>query len=226
MRRLPGPAGRPLCEGVKTPEAPVGLFRGWQRTQTQSSVRTLRSLRQQMDVWFCLMQESSAERHCCVTADPDQINCAPSGARPGILCFSLDFDWVENHSSGRICYRFDFVSKHSEFPDHGCGAALLGLFRNCRTAFFIRNAVMQNYPDQMTEAIRNYADRLVMSQARNETTIHDLENASLALNCSIRSLIEDAAHLAVALGRVSAAVHARALFLTWACPYPRGEVFG
>ena len=92
MRRLPGPASSPLCEGVKTPEAPVELFRGWQRTQTQSSVRTLRSLRQQMDVWFCLMQESSAERHCCVTADPDQTNCAPSGARPGILCFSLDLD--------------------------------------------------------------------------------------------------------------------------------------
>ena len=92
MRRLPGPASWPLCDGVKTPEAPVELFRGWQRTQTQSSVRTLRSLRQQMDVWFCLMQESSAERHCCVTAGPDQINCAPSGARPGILCFSLDLD--------------------------------------------------------------------------------------------------------------------------------------
>ena len=91
MRRLPGPASGPLCEGVKTPEAPVELFRGWQRTQTQSSVRTLQSLRQQMDVWFCLMQESSAERHCCVAADPDQIKCAPSGARPGILCFSLDF---------------------------------------------------------------------------------------------------------------------------------------
>src|ERR1035438_10704762 len=59
MRRLPGPAGRPLCEGVKTPEAPVGLFRGWQRTQTQSSVRTLRSLRQQMDVWFCLDRKST-----------------------------------------------------------------------------------------------------------------------------------------------------------------------
>src|SRR5450631_2975523 len=97
MRRLPGPASWPLGEGVKAPEAPVELFRGWQRTQTQSSVRTLRSLRQQMDVWFCLMQklskqESSAERHRCVTADPDQTNCAPSGARPGILCFSLDLD--------------------------------------------------------------------------------------------------------------------------------------
>jgi len=39
-----------------------------------------------------LMQESSAERHCCVTVNPDQINCAPSRARPGILCFSLDLD--------------------------------------------------------------------------------------------------------------------------------------
>src|SRR5260370_16224918 len=92
MRRLPGPASWPLCEGVKTPEAPVGLFRGWQRTQTQSSVRTPWSLRQQMDVWFCLMQESSADRHYCVTADPDQINCAPSGAPPGILVFCLDLD--------------------------------------------------------------------------------------------------------------------------------------
>src|ERR1039457_2007272 len=92
MRRLPGPASSPLCDGVKTPEAPVELFRGWQRTQTQSSVRTLRGLRQQMDVWFCLIRESSAERRYCVTADPDQTNCAPSGARPEILCFSLDFD--------------------------------------------------------------------------------------------------------------------------------------
>jgi hypothetical protein len=102
MRRLPGPADRPLCEGVKTPEAPVELFRGWQRTQTQSSVRALRSLRQQMDVWFCLEQEPKAERHCCVTADPDQTNCAPSGARPGILCFSLDFDLHRRGRSGKL----------------------------------------------------------------------------------------------------------------------------
>jgi hypothetical protein len=39
-------------------------------------------------------------------------------------------------------------------------------------------------------------------------------------------LIENAAHLAVALWRVPAAVHARALFLSWACPYPRGELLG
>ena len=63
MRRLPGPAGCRLSEGDQTPEAPFELFRDWQRTQTQSSVTALRSLRQQMDVWFCLKQEPSAERH-------------------------------------------------------------------------------------------------------------------------------------------------------------------
>jgi hypothetical protein len=79
--------------------------------------------------------------------------------------------------------------------------ALLGLFRHCRAAFFMTNAVMQNYPDQVTEAMRNYADCFVMSQARHETTVHDLEDAPLAFDSSIRSLIENAAHLAVALGR-------------------------
>ena len=53
MRRLPGPADRRLSEGDQTPEALFELFRDWQRTQTQSSVRTLRGLRQQMDVRSC-----------------------------------------------------------------------------------------------------------------------------------------------------------------------------
>src|SRR5260370_39994677 len=95
MRRLPGPADRPLCEGVKTPEAPVELFRGWQRTQTQSSVRTLRGLRQQMDVWFCLMQEPSAERHCCVTADPDQTSARPPVRAQEFCAFLLTLTYIE-----------------------------------------------------------------------------------------------------------------------------------
>jgi hypothetical protein len=49
----------------------------------------------------------------------------------------------KSHLSGRISYRFDSVAKHSEFPDHSCRVALLGLFRHCRAAFFIPNAVMQ-----------------------------------------------------------------------------------
>jgi transposase len=41
----------------RTIKQAIQLFWDWQRTQTQSSVRTLRSLRQQMDVWFCRAQE-------------------------------------------------------------------------------------------------------------------------------------------------------------------------
>ena len=37
-----------------TSEALHGLFRDWQRTQTQSSVTALRSSRPQMDVRFCI----------------------------------------------------------------------------------------------------------------------------------------------------------------------------
>jgi hypothetical protein len=63
MRRLPGPAVSRLSEGDEVPEALFELFRDWQRTQTQSSVRALRGLRQHMDVRFCEAQEPPAERH-------------------------------------------------------------------------------------------------------------------------------------------------------------------
>ncbi len=57
MRRLPGPADSRLSEGDHPPEVLYELFRDWQRTQTPSSVKALRGLRQQMDVWFCRVQE-------------------------------------------------------------------------------------------------------------------------------------------------------------------------
>jgi hypothetical protein len=53
-------------------------------------------------------QESSAERHCCVEADPDKTNCAPSGARLGSLCFSLDFDL---HRGG-LLFNYSFGNIH------------------------------------------------------------------------------------------------------------------
>jgi hypothetical protein len=66
MRRLPGPASSRLSEGEQTPEALHGLFRDWQRTQTQSSVRTHSSLRQQMDVWFCESGDHQPRGNYCI----------------------------------------------------------------------------------------------------------------------------------------------------------------
>ncbi len=54
MRRLPGPAGRPLCDGVKTPRLPLNCFGAGREHKLNLLCKTLRSLRQQMDVFVLL----------------------------------------------------------------------------------------------------------------------------------------------------------------------------
>ena len=71
--------------------------------------------------------------------------------------------------------------------------------------------------------MRNSSDGFVVSYS---TTINDLEDAPFVFDGSIGSLIENAAHLTVAFRRTFAAVHACALFFSWACSYPRDEILG
>jgi hypothetical protein len=92
VRRLPGPADCRLSEGSYTPEALYELFRDWQRTQTQSSATALRSLRQQMDVWFCRAQEPMPRGTLCVLNILDRMTCTLSRACPGHPCLRLTDD--------------------------------------------------------------------------------------------------------------------------------------
>src|SRR5262244_2535645 len=69
----------------------------------------------------------------------------------------------KSRSSCRNTYRFDSVAKRSQCPDHSRSAGSLSLFTYCGPAFLIANAVVQDYPDQLTEAIRNCADGFVVS---------------------------------------------------------------
>ena len=97
-----------------TSEAPFGLFRDWQRTQTQSSVRTLWSLRQQMDVRFCGEQEPKAERHCCVTTDSDQTNNALSRAPRRFRAFLLTMTYMDaRHPVAFIHQLVKLIVRHS-----------------------------------------------------------------------------------------------------------------
>jgi len=69
--------------------------------------------------------------------------------------------------------------------------------------------------------MRNGSDGLVVSETRHETTIDDLEDTSFVFDGSIGSLIENATHLTVSLGRAFAAVHACALvFARASAPHP------
>src|SRR6266704_5400590 len=95
MRRLPGPACCRLSEGDHPPEALYELFRDWQRTQTQSSVKALRSPRLQMDVWFCRAQEPMPRGTLLRVEHPELLICTLSRARPGHPCLHLTNDYMD-----------------------------------------------------------------------------------------------------------------------------------
>ena len=122
--------------------------------------------------------------------------------------------------------KFDPVAKLPECPDHSDRAHSLRLFAHRRAALLIANAFIQNHPDQLTETMRNRPDGFVVAETRNETTVDDLEDASFTFDGSIGGLIEKATHVPVPLRRARAVIHSRALFLSRACPYPRGEILG
>ncbi len=63
-------------------------------------------------------------------------------------------------------------------------------------------------------------------QARHQTAINDLEDASFNLNRGIGRLIENPPHVAIALRRAVALGHAPAFFISGACTNPRGELLG
>src|SRR5439155_25583896 len=95
MRRLPGPACCRLSEGDHPPEALYELFRDWQRTQTQSSVKALRSPRLQMDVWFCRAQEPMQRGTLLRVEHPELLICTLSRACPGHPCLHLTNDYMD-----------------------------------------------------------------------------------------------------------------------------------
>ena len=73
-----------------TPEALFGLFRDWQRSQTQSSATAFSSPRQQMDVWSC-MDAGTTRREALVRRERIPIiGTRALVSAPKQLAFSLD----------------------------------------------------------------------------------------------------------------------------------------
>jgi hypothetical protein len=117
MRRLPGPACCRLSEGDSPPEALYELFRDWQRIQTQSSVKALRSPRLQMDVWFCRAQEPMPRGTLLRVEHPELLICTLSRACPGHPCLHLTNDYMDVGYSATItsrCHRRS--SSKARFP--------------------------------------------------------------------------------------------------------------
>src|ERR1700757_715840 len=90
MRRLPGPACCRLSEGDHPPEALYELFRDWQRIQTQSLVKALRSPRLQMEVWFCRAQEPMPRGTLLRVEHPETVDLHALPSAPGTPVPPLD----------------------------------------------------------------------------------------------------------------------------------------
>src|SRR5258707_11312042 len=69
----------------------------------------------------------------------------------------------------------------------------------------------------------NGPDGLIVSQARHQPAIDDLENGSFRLNCGVGTLIENAPHMAVALRGGGGFGYFPPLLLSWAHSPPRRE---
>src|SRR5215813_4060513 len=128
--------------------------------------------------------------------------------------------------SCRVPGKFDSVAEYLECPDHSSSTSSLRLFRYCWTSLLVAHALMQNYPDKLTQAMGDCPNGLVVAKAQHKTAVQDFEDTTFLFDGSIGTLIEDAAHVTVALRRACAAIHACALFLSRTCPNPGDKFFG
>ena len=153
-------------------------------------------------------------------------------APPFGVGFECSAQPLQGRKSLRLCLaglrirRFDPVAKLSELPDHLPSTPLLRFFGDRWAPFFVTNSLMQDEPDQSTLSMSNGPDGLIVSQARHQSAIDDLENGSFRLGCGVGTLIENAPHMAIALRGAVALGYSRALVLSWARSHPGREVLG
>ena len=92
------------------------------------------------------------------------------------------------------------ITETSEFADHLCGPALRAGFGDGRPPFLVRDIVVEKLPDEPTESVRDCADGLCVTEADDEASIYEFEDTPFGLHRGVRRLIEEAPHLAIAVG--------------------------
>src|SRR5712692_3571961 len=123
-------------------------------------------------------------------------------------------------------YRFHSIAEAAKFPNHSISAPASGLCVHCGASFFVTHTLVQNDPNQATKPMGNGPDGLIVSQARHQSAIDDLENGSFRLGCGVGTLIKNAPHMAIALRGAVVLGYPCALFVSRACSHPGRELLG
>ena len=84
--------------------------------------------------------------------------------------------------------------------------------------------LVKNLPNQTTEPVGDGANGLGVPEAGNEPAIHDGEDGALGLHGGVGGLIEDPAHLSIALGAAMTVVRAGTLLAPGTGAHPRREM--
>jgi hypothetical protein len=79
---------------------------------------------------------------------------------------------------------------------------------------------MENNPDEAAKPMGNGPDGLIVSQARHQSAIDNLENGSFRLSRGVGSLIQNTPHMAVALRGTVTLGYFCTFFLARACSNP------
>ena len=115
---------------------------------------------------------------------------------------------------------FDSIAKVPKFADHSISAMSSCLCTHRGTSLFVTHTAMENDPDEAAKPMGNGPDGLIVSQARYQSAIDDLENGSFRLGCGVGSLIENAPHVAIALRGTVTLGYFCTFFLARACSNP------
>jgi hypothetical protein len=119
--------------------------------------------------------------------------------------------------------RFDTIPKLPKVADHLRRTPVRARFGDRRTAFLVGHAVVEDLPNEPTESVRNRSDGLRVAEADDQASIHDFEDAPFGLYRGVRRLIEEAPHLAIAVGRPTAVIDAGAFVVPGTGAHPRGQ---
>src|SRR5215469_7064913 len=98
-----------------------------------------------------------------------------------------------------------WVSGPLPFSDHFRQTPWLAVGAYRGTALFIANSLVQNLPNETTQAVSNGPDRLLVFQARLQALKDDFKNASVPLDCGMCGFMEQPPQSAVAFGRTATA---------------------
>jgi hypothetical protein len=119
---------------------------------------------------------------------------------------------------------FDSIAKVPKFADHSISAMSSCFCTHRGTSLFVTHTAMENDPDEAAKPMGNGPDRLIVSQARYQSAIEDLENGSFRLGRGVGSLIQNAPHVAITLRGTVTLGYFCTFFLARACSNPCLEV--